>query len=266
MSTGYVLPLAETELDRYRLMAEAARRDEAALWAAAGIAAGARVADIGCGPGAITVELAEIVGPSGLVIAVDEDEAALRVASDVVQSRRIQNVTTRSGKATATGIEAASIDTAIIRHVLAHNGGDEQAIINHAASLVRPGGSVLVVDVDLTAQRYLPEDADLVDLHQRYVNMHRDRGNDPTVGLRLGELVRRSGLDLVNHCGWYLMLPATPGRRPPAWVARDAIAAAGHASPDDVQRWSAALDRIDHRSAPPTIFVSVFAATGARRS
>jgi hypothetical protein len=61
------------------------------------------------------------------------------------------------------------------------------------------------------------------------------------------------------------LVAATPGVRPAAWIARDAIVARGLASTEDVERWSAALDRADHRSSPPTIFVAAFAATGVRQ-
>ncbi len=63
MTHGYALQLTDSEVDRYRLMAARARRDEVDLWAEAGIAVGATVADLGCGPGAVAAELAEIVGP-----------------------------------------------------------------------------------------------------------------------------------------------------------------------------------------------------------
>ena len=45
----YALELDEREVERYRLMAEQARADEADLWALAGIGPGARVADVGGG-------------------------------------------------------------------------------------------------------------------------------------------------------------------------------------------------------------------------
>ena len=46
----YTLQLSDDEVARYRLMAEQARDQEAALWAQAGVAPGARIADVGCGP------------------------------------------------------------------------------------------------------------------------------------------------------------------------------------------------------------------------
>ena len=264
MNTGYVLTLTETELTRYRRMAAWARRDESELWTSAGIVAGATVADVGCGPGAVTVELADVVGPEGLVIAVDQDEAALAIAREVVAQQALDNVLLRQGDADATGISPAGVDAVVIRHVLAHNGPRAQAIVDHAASLLRPGGALLVLDVDLTAQRMLPVDADLADLQDRYVELHRARGNDPTIGLRLRDLLANADLDVTNYRGWYSIVTRTPDMRPPAWIARAAIVAAGHADRTDVARWSAALDRQDTSPTPPTIFVSQFAAIGTR--
>jgi ubiquinone/menaquinone biosynthesis C-methylase UbiE len=55
------------------MMAEAARQAEADLWEPAGIVTGARVADVGCGPGALLAALAATVGPHGRITAVDAD-------------------------------------------------------------------------------------------------------------------------------------------------------------------------------------------------
>ena len=49
----YSLALSNAEVARYQLMAERARATEADLWQRAGIVAGAKVADVGCGPGAL---------------------------------------------------------------------------------------------------------------------------------------------------------------------------------------------------------------------
>lgn len=69
----YPLELDQTEIERYRTMAEAARQAEADLWERAGIVAGAQVADVGCGPGAMLPALADTAGPDGRVTAVDAD-------------------------------------------------------------------------------------------------------------------------------------------------------------------------------------------------
>jgi ubiquinone/menaquinone biosynthesis C-methylase UbiE len=179
--TNYALTLSPAELGRYRYMAERARETESELWAAAGILAGADVADVGCGPGAMALVLAETIGPNGTLWAVDRDQSALNAARAAVEASELANVRFGEGDATATGLDAASVDVVMLRHVLAHNGGREQAIVDHLAGLVRPGGCVYLVDVDSSAVRFRPEDPDLVDLGERYLAFHARRGNDLSI-------------------------------------------------------------------------------------
>ena len=52
--------------------------------------------------------------------------------------------------------------------------------------------------------------------------------------------------------------------RPPSGAARDALAAAGLATADDIERWRAALERLDAAPQRPTAFVALFFAFGRR--
>jgi SAM-dependent methyltransferase len=262
--TAYALALDQAEVARYRLMAEQARLAEADLWQRAGIAPGAQVADVGCGPGAMLPALADAVGPDGTVTAIDADPGAVAAASALVAAAGLANVTVREGRADRTGLAPASCDVVMLRHVLAHNGGAEDAIVAHLAGLLRPGGCLYLVDVDGTAIRTLPEDADLDDLHQRYIAFHAARGNDLRAGLRLGERLERAGLELVDFRGSYLIRPMPPGIRPPPWAAREAMVAAGLATDQDVARWAGAFERLDAEPTRPTVFAPMFAAVGRR--
>jgi SAM-dependent methyltransferase len=258
----YALAVSEAEIQRYRFMADRARTDEADLWHRAGIRPGAVVADVGCGPAAVSVVLAEIVGPAGRVVAVEREESARAEARQVIAAAGAENVKLLKGTATDTGITTGSVDVVMMRHVLAHNGPDEQAIVDHLGQLVRPGGSVYLVDADGTAIRMLDVDPDLEDLTDRYLELHRRRGNDLQTGLRLGKLLERAGLDVVLHEGRYTIAGAPRGMRPPAWAARDTLLAEGIASPDDVRRWDTAFARTDAAPLRPTLFLPTFIAFG----
>ena len=264
MEQRYALKLNDAELTRYRFMAESAARAEREWWTAAGVGEGAVLADVGCGPGAVSLVLARSVGPRGRVIAVDSDPAAVAAAREAARREGVENVTVQVGEAHATGVPSGSADVVMIRHVLAHNGGREEAIVEHAASLVRPGGSVYLADIEATAIRTRPADPDLEDLGARYGEWHRRRGNDLSVGLRLGDLLRGAGLERVEHHGLYQVITVPPGMRPPPWAARDALAEAGLATVDDLERWEAAFDRVDRADPPPTTFVPLFVAYGYR--
>jgi SAM-dependent methyltransferase len=260
----YPLTLTGDERARYQLMADEARASESELWGRAGIVAGAHVTDIGCGPGALLPAWAEAVGPSGLVVGVDADPGAVAAAGALVAG--LSQISVRTGAAERTGLPAASFDTVVMRHVLAHNGGREDAIVAHLATLLRPGGCVYLVDVDVTAFRIVPEDPDLVDLNERYLAFQTARGNDMRAGLRLGERIERAELELLEYRGTYAIRPLPAGLRGPAWAAREALVAAGVATERDLGRWDVAFQRVDRASTRPTLFAPMFVAIGRSRS
>jgi hypothetical protein len=154
----------------------------------------------------------------------------------------------------------------VVRHVLAHNGPDEQRIVDHLAELVRPGGCVFAVDADGTAVRILDVDPDLADLSDSYIEFNRRRGNDLQAGLRLGKLFSRAGLRVTTHEGRYSIISAPPGLRPPPWAAREAMVAEGVAGLQDIARWGAALERMDAAKARPTVFAPNFICIGVKPS
>jgi len=260
----YTLAVSEAEIARYRLMAQHALAGESRQLDLAGIVDGAVVADVGCGPAAMSVEIAKIVGSSGRVIGVEREDEALAAARRVVAESGAGNVELRQGTATATGVDPGSVDVVMMRHVLAHNGGDEQAIVDHLASLVRPGGAVYLVDVDLTGMRMLDSDPELDELVDRYADFHAARGNDPLVGLRLGQLLGGAGLEVVDFAGAYNIIQMPPGVRPPLWAARDTMIAEGAATPEEIERWGAAFDRLDAAPVRPTVFAPLFTAVGRK--
>ena len=260
----YALTISEAELARYRVMAQRAGVAEAAELRLAGVAPGATVADVGCGPGAMSVELARLVGTSGRVVAIEPDERSRVTAATVIQAAGVSNVELMAGTATDTGLEPASVDVVMLRHVLAHNGGREQEFVTHLATRARPGGTVYLVDVDLTALRFIDADPALDDLQDRYAAFQRARGNDPRVGLRLAQLLAAANLNVLAFIGRYNIAPGPPGMRPPAWAARDAMLAEGAVSQEDIDRWTTGFDRLDSAEVRPTIFVPSFIAIGQR--
>ena len=147
----------------------------------------------------------------------------------------------------------------MMRHVLAHNGPDEQRIVDHLATLVRPGGCVYLVDGDLASFRTWPRSADLDDLTGRYQALHAGRGNDLLTGLRLDRLLAAAGLEVLEHRGRVEMVVLLEdGLRGPPWAARDAMVAAGLATAADVARWEAMFAAIEAGSERYTIFVPLF--------
>jgi SAM-dependent methyltransferase len=248
-SARYSLQLSKQELMRYRMMAAGAADNEAAEWSAAGILPGARIADVGCGPGAILRLLAERIGAEGRAVGIDADPSAVSLAQQ--QTADLPQVRVQVGRADATGLEPGAYDVIMCRHVLAHNGGREGAIVAHLASLTAPGGCVYLVDVDATALRFTPSGPELQDLQERYREFHRARGNDLSVGLR-------------RYACRAPVLRVPPGMRPPSWAARDDMVAEGFATDADIKRWEDAFARLDLAQHRPWLFPANFVAIGRR--
>jgi SAM-dependent methyltransferase len=256
----YALRLNPREVARLRMMAESARTAEADLWRLAGIVPGARVADVGCGPGALLPVLAEEVGPGGQVTGIDVDPAAVSAAQAYTTGTPWVSVIRR--RADWTGLPAGGFDVVMARHLLAHNGGREPDIIAHLATLLHPGGVLYLVDSFAQGVAAVPEIPVLTEMHARYRAFHATRGNDLRPGPQLAGWLRDAGLEVLEFRGRYQIVPAPPGLRPPAWAAREAMLAAGVVTTADLDRWDRAIEELDASPDRPTFFMPLFTALG----
>ncbi|MGN6160136.1 MAG: methyltransferase domain-containing protein [Marmoricola sp.] len=260
----YQLAMSDAELLRYRMMAQRAVAIEKDDLELAGVRPGATVVDMGCGPAAMSVELARLVGPSGRVIAVEPGDDSRAAAADVISASGLPNIELRAGTILENDLASGSADVVMLRHVLAHNGGHEQEYVSHLATLLRPGGCLYLLDVDITAIRTIDSDPDLDDLTARYAAFHRSLGNDPQVGLRLAQFLEGAGLEVRKFSGTYNIVTVSPGMRSPSWAAREAMVAAGTVTRAEVEAWAAALERTDRSSTRPVTFLPFFVAIGQR--
>lgn len=108
-------------------------------------APGERVLDVGCGPGFYCVELLERLGPSGATVGVDSSPAMLALAARRCAGH--DNVSLREGEAVALPLQDASVDAALTVQVLEYV-HDVDAALRELHRAVRPGGRVLVWDID----------------------------------------------------------------------------------------------------------------------
>lgn len=240
----YTLRLSESELNRYRMMAAFARAAEVEAWQAAGIDKGARIVDIGCGPGLPLLELADGVGPEGSVVGVDQSPEALETASALIRQAGLAQAEVRAGEATETGLPEGEWDIVHMRHVLLHNGPRIADILRHAYALLRPGGSLYLNETDAGSHRFeLEQDLDpfLLDMDSRYWQMLAARGNDLQVGPHLGRYVAAAGFEVALRKPRIDAFPMTADVRPPSWAGRDAMIEAGVCTEDEVAAWDRAL-------------------------
>ena len=88
----YVLGTHDEELARLGLQHRVWRPVVLDCWRKAGITVGSRVLDVGAGPGFATIDLAEIVGPAGKVVALERSNKFVNATKEAVRARSLTNV------------------------------------------------------------------------------------------------------------------------------------------------------------------------------
>jgi SAM-dependent methyltransferase len=242
----YALQLSEQEKGRFQRMAQRAMEREGDLMRRAGIVPGARVVDMGCGPGAMLVELARIAGEGGEVVGVEPDPTARAAAVQAIANAGLTNARVVDGRGTSSGLDEGVWDAVMVRHVLFHVGPQAQDLVAHAAALVRPGGHVYLVDTDLRAARLEPDEAGAFEISLRYDTFQRARGNDPGIGPRLHVLLAEAGLEVRAVDASFAVVPAqvlAESGGGAATAAQHAMMAAGALSEEEVQHFADARAR-----------------------
>jgi len=102
-------------------------------------------ADLGAGTGAFTLALAELVGPSGEVIAIDRDRGALR---ELERAIRPGGATVRTLGADFTKpVALDSLDGVVMANSL-HFVRDKSPVLALVHTMLKPSGRLLLVEYD----------------------------------------------------------------------------------------------------------------------
>lgn len=150
---------------------------------------GDRVVDIGCGPGTITIGLAERVAP-GEVVGIDRDPEYIAAAGQ----RSATNLRFEVGDGAALPFDDASVDVAFLHAVLQHV-DSPSAVLREARRIVRPGGLVAIGDLDMDAYLLHPSSGEL----QAALALDRHSRRNPDIGRRLPALLHHAGFPDVDY-------------------------------------------------------------------
>lgn len=112
----------------------------------AGIGAGMRVLEVGCGPGAVTSLLLDRVGESGEVVGLDRDEGLLAIARERLRGRAVS--LHRVDIEGALPEDLGSFDAVVGRRVLMYL-SDPAAALGRLVRRLRPGGIVFFQELVL---------------------------------------------------------------------------------------------------------------------
>jgi 2-polyprenyl-3-methyl-5-hydroxy-6-metoxy-1,4-benzoquinol methylase len=189
---AYVLGSADPEMARLAALSRVYGPATDAWLDAAGLSPGMTVADLGCGPGDVSLAVAERVGPTGRVIGVDDADRPLELARQRATAAGLTHVSFERADVTAWR-PARTLDAVVGRLILIHL-DDPVAQVALAADLVRPGGIVAFMDVALTTRAAQPELPLLTAYNGWLLEAFRRGGRSVDMALRLAALFTAAGL------------------------------------------------------------------------
>lgn len=199
MSNGereYVLGTNDAELVRLGYQHRVWAGPTADAWERAGIHPGAHVLDVGCGPGYGTFDLAQLVGESGRVYAVDVSARFVGHLAEEARRRGIGHIEARVEDLETLSVPASSVDFAFARWVLCFLRNPERAV-ERVARALRPGGAFVVMDYsNYEAFRIAPRSAAMERVIGAVAASFRTHGGNPDVGLDVPGYMVRAGLQV----------------------------------------------------------------------
>jgi SAM-dependent methyltransferase len=150
-----------------------------------------RVLDCGCGPGSVTVGLAEAVAP-GEVVGIDIEPAQVDRAGAVAAERGVTNVRFETASVYELPYSDASFDAVFAQTLLEHLGEPMRAL-REMMRVLKPGGVVGIADDDGATALWEPRTPPLTEALGLLMRLIEHRGGDPYVARNLRRLLLEAG-------------------------------------------------------------------------
>jgi ubiquinone/menaquinone biosynthesis C-methylase UbiE len=170
--------------------------DNSAAYLAELFSVGTTVLDVGCGPGTITVDIAERVAPAK-VRGVDAAADVIAKAQALASERSLTNLTFAVDDAYALEAADSSVDIVHAHQVLQHLARPVDAL-REWRRVAGPTGVVAARDVDYSATVWYPLLPGLDRWLELYLAVHRSNGGEPDAGRRLLEWAHQAGFAEVT--------------------------------------------------------------------
>ncbi|MFN7959214.1 MAG: methyltransferase domain-containing protein [Holophagaceae bacterium] len=205
----YVLGTHREEIERLGLQHRVWRPHVLECWRRAGITLGSKVLDVGAGPGYATLDLAEIVGPTGLVHAAERSGNFIQHAREACAARGLTQVRFHEQDLMAGPLDVAGMDATWCRWVASFV-SDPARLVDTVARALRPGGVALFHEyLDYRTWRLAPPCPPLESFVSEVMASWRASGGEPDVALSLPTLLEAAGLKVKRLDPKVFVIPPT---------------------------------------------------------
>ena len=196
MDRDYVLGTHNEELARLGLQHRVWRPVVLDCWQRAGITVGKRVLDVGAGPGYATVDLAEIVGPTGEVVALERSENFIRAMEQTCRARALTNVKIHQLDLVTDELPGGDYDFAWCRWVMSFV-NDPGLLIRKLSDALRTGSRVIFHEYGhYETWHFFPRLVNQERFRENVIATWRESGGEPDGAVALATLLPANGLTI----------------------------------------------------------------------
>lgn len=194
----YVLGTQDEEIERLDLQHRVWRPRMLDAWRRAGIGRGQTVLDIGAGPGFAALDLADLVGAGGKVIALERSTRFLAALEVRAAGRGISNIEAREQDVSERDFGEEFADASWCRWLLSFV-ADPRATIAHIARALKPGGYAVFHEyADYGTWRMMPPHPEMDRFRALVMQSWRDAGGEPDIALRLPAWLAAEGMEVIE--------------------------------------------------------------------
>ena len=194
----YVLGTHDAEVERLAFQHGVWRPRVREAWLSAGIGPGQRVLDVGAGPGFASLDLAQLVGPLGHVVAVERSARFVHLLRHEAHRRGLDHLSVHEVDLMLDVLPASALDAAWCRWVACFV-PDPALLLRRVHTSLRPGGVLVMHEyVDYATYRCLPQAPMLEAFVQEVMRSWRDDGGEPDIARRLPRLLQDQGFRVTS--------------------------------------------------------------------
>ncbi len=223
---------------------------------------GMKLLDCGCGPGTVTLGLAEIVAP-GEAVGTDIEESQMALATENAAKRNIANARFEAASIYELPFEDSSFD-AVFMSALLGNLREPVRGLREAFRVLRPGGVIGVKEFDHGGDIVYPLEPAMAKYDELYNRLRSEFGHNGETGRMIGALLLEAGFGELNMTATYETL-SDPRVLQSAAQVFIGLLAEGWSDAFTSRGWATAADIQDMRDAwlrfaafPGALFVAAW--------
>ena len=189
----------DDNLERKKLhldtMAQLGQERKQRIYAALGVKPGSYVLDVGCGVGADTLPLAQLVGPTGRVVGIDRDSAAITEAQHRAAQAGVNGwAEHRVVDANVLPFDDNTFDACHSERVFMHLERPE-VVLAEIVRVTKSGGRIVLIDPDGAS---MSMNSDEAEIERRLLPVWSLLQKNPYAGRRALRLFKRLGVEDVT--------------------------------------------------------------------